>query len=131
MLSTDRVARLLTADGDINISAGRGQFASGLTAFIQGANARILLIKGELILDRTKGVPYAENQYVKPSEALIGQKFDEAKARRAFTTAIAGTPGFGSMLSMAIAFSKETRGLTLTWRAATAFGDTEVVTVEV
>ena len=130
LLSTDPVGRLLTADGDRDLSAGRSQFAAGLVAFAQGANARIKLIKGELFVNRTLGVPYVENAYVTADEALIGQGFDEAKARRAFTTAIAATPGFGSLTSMVIAFDKTTRGMTVTWAARTAFGDASS-TVEV
>lgn len=130
MLSTDPVGRLLDADGDLDLSAGRAQFASGVTAFAQGANARILLIKGEWFLDRTVGVPYIENPHVTADEALIGQTFDEAKLRRAITSAIAGTPGFGSLSSMAIAFDKTTRRASITWTARTAFGDvTSTVTV--
>ncbi len=128
MLSTDPVGFLLDADGDLDISAGRLQFAAGLVAFIQGANARILLIKGEWFLDREAGVPVVENDFVRPSEALVGQRFDEQKARRAFTSAISGTPGFGSLTSMAIVLDKVTRELAVTWSAQTAFGDTGAIT---
>lgn len=130
LLSTDPVGRLLDADGDIDISTGRTRFASGLTAFAQGANARIRLVKGEWFLNRAVGVAYAQNAYVTAAQALLGAAFDEAKARREFTTAISGTPGFGSMVSMVIAFGKATRKLTVTWTARTSFGDV-TSTVEV
>lgn len=123
MLSTDPAGLLLDAGGDLDISAGRLQFASGLAGFAQGANARIQLIRGEWFLDRALGVPYIEGRFVTADQALIGQPFLDAKARQAFTAAIAATPGFGSISSMTIAIDKVTRRMTVTWSARTAFGD--------
>lgn len=123
LLSTDRVALLLDADGDLDISAGRLQFTSGQTAFAQGADARIKLIRGELFFNRKIGVRWVENDEVEPGEALIGQAYDEAKARREITAAIAGTPGFGALVSMSLAFNPATRRLAIAWHARTAFGD--------
>lgn len=129
LLSTDAVAILLDAAGDVDISAGTLQFAAGLAGFVQGADARIKLIKGEMAaVGILGGVPYVEGVTVKPSDALVGQRYDEPKARRAFTAAIAETPGFGSMTSMQIAHDKTTRHLAVTWSAKTNFGDVEATT---
>jgi hypothetical protein len=128
--STDAVVRKLTADGDLDISAGRSQFLAGIEAFVVGANARMKLVRGELFSDRTRGMPYVENDYVLASAAILGQPFDEGKARLAYTAAIGETPGFGAMLSMAITFNATTRRQAVTWQARTQFGDTPVVVQE-
>lgn len=128
--STDNVVRRLTADGDLDISAGRSVFLAGLEAFVVGANARLRLVRGEWFADRTRGMPYVENAYVLATDALLGQAFDEAKARLAYATAIRETPGFGELLVMQLAFDRVTRRLTVTWQARTAFGDTPVTVQE-
>jgi hypothetical protein len=130
LASTDAVVRKLTADGDLDISAGRSQFLAGLDGFVIGANARMKLVRGEWFNDRTRGMPYVENDYVGASEALLGQPYDEAKARLAYTAAITETPGFGQMLQMRLAFNATTRRLLVTWQARTAFGDTPVTVQE-
>lgn len=129
--STDSVVRRLTADGDLDISAGRSVFLAGLEAFVVGANARMTLVRGEWFADRTRGMPYRENAYVTADEALLGQAFNESKARLAYTAAISETPGFGALVSMAVTFDRTTRRLTVTWQARTQFGDTPVTVTEV
>lgn len=130
LASTDNVARLLTADGDLDISANRSSFVAGLAGFVQGANARLQLVRGELFSDRSRGLPLVENDHVKASEAILGQPFDEVKIRTAYTAAIADTPGFGKMLKMVVTFTASTRRTLVTWQARTQFGDTPVVVQE-
>lgn len=130
LASTDAVVRKLTADGDLDISAGRSQFLAGLPGFVVGANARMKLVRGEWFADRARGMPYVENDHVDASTAILGQPYDEAKARLAYTDAISETPGFGSMLLMRLAFNPATRRLLVTWQARTQFGDTPVTVQE-
>lgn len=129
--STDSVVRKLTADGDLDVSAFHSQFLAGLQAFIVGANARLQLVRGEWFADRGRGMPYRENAYVLPDDALLGQPFDESKSRLAYTAAISETPGFGELLKMEIVFNRTARRQTVTWQARTQFGDTPVVVQEV
>lgn len=130
LASTDPVVRKLTADGDLDLTAGRSQFLSGLDGFVVGANARLKLVRGEWFADRRRGMPYVENAYVDATEAILGQPFDEAKARLAYTAAISETPGFGALLRMELAFLSTTRRLIVTWQARTVFGDTPVTVLE-
>lgn len=130
LASTDNVARLLTADGDLDISANRSQFVSGLAGFVAGANARLAMVRGEWFADRARGLPLVENDYVKASEAILGQPFDEVKVRTAYAAAIGETPGFGKMLKMSVTFTASTRRVLVTWQARTQFGDTPVVVQE-
>ena len=128
--STDPVARRLTADGDLDVSDGRSQFVAGLEGFVAGANARLRQVRGAWFADRRRGMPYYENAYVGPTEAILGQAFDEPKARAAYAAAIAETPGFGALLRLELAFDRTTRRLTVTWQARTAFGDTPATVLE-
>lgn len=131
LASTDNVARKLTADGDLDISAGRSQFLAGVDGFVAGVNARLRMTRGSWFRDRTRGMPYVENDHVRSIDAILGQPYDEAKARAAYTAAISETPGFGKLLRLEVAFNATTRRLTVSWQARTQFGDTPVVVEEV
>lgn len=131
MLSTDAVARRLTADGDLDISAGRSQFVAGLDGVAAGIRARLELIRGEFFWDRAAGVPYLENDYVTARDALLGQAFNEARARTAYAAALLSTPGALKIGRLDIAFDSRTRACRITYQVSTIFGDTAVTTVEV
>lgn len=130
MLSTDAVARRLTSDGDLDISAGRSTFVAGVAGVAAGVRARLELIRGEWFWDRTRGLPTIENDYVRPRDALLGQAFDEAKARKAFAAAILDTPAVTRLLRLEIAWNGSTRKATVTWQARCTFGDTPVSVLE-
>lgn len=131
MLSTDAVARRLTADGDIDITAGRTQFVAGLDGVAAGIRARLELIRGEFFADRGAGFPSLENAYVAARDALLGQAFNEAKVRTAYAAAILSTPGVYRIKRHDIVFNNRTRKCSVTYVASTIFGDTPVTTVEV
>ena len=131
MLSTDAVARRLTADGDLDISGGRSQFVSGLEGVDAGIRARLELIRGEFFWDRGAGVPYLENDYVTARDALLGQAFNESRARTAYAAALLSTPGVLKVGRLDIAFDNRTRACRITYQVSTIFGDTAVATVEV
>jgi hypothetical protein len=130
LASTDPVALLLTADGDLDLTDNRGSFVAGLEGFVAGALARLRLVRGEFFADRRRGMPYRENKYVPTSDAILGEVFDEAKVRAAYAAALAEVPGFGELTSLSIAFNTTTRRLTVTWQARTQFGDTAVTSTE-
>ena len=87
--------------------------------------------RGELFYDRTRGVPYLENEHVAPADALLGQPFDEGKLRRAYESAIMDTPGAQRMLRFEVSFDGRARKATVTWQARTVFGDTPVIATPV
>lgn len=130
MLSTDAVARRLTADGDLDISAGRSTFVAGVEGVAQGIAARLELIRGEFEWDRTAGFPLYENDYVSPRTAIMGQAFNESKLRSAFLVAVLSTPAVVAVPKLEIAWSARTRKATVTYVARTLFGDTPPTTVE-
>jgi hypothetical protein len=131
MLSTDPVCLTLTTDGDIAISAdGRTSLASGLTAAVQGARARMGLIRGEWFLDLSVGVPYLERDGVTASAALLGQVYDPVKVRTEMRKAILSTPGVIEIILLTVELDPTTRAVTVTWRAKTLFGDTETDILE-
>lgn len=123
MLSTDALATLVDDDGDIDISAGRRQFVSGLAGVVALVRARLALYRGEWFMRRSAGVPYAEGPYVTEREAILGSVFDEGKARAAFSSAILGTPGIVELASLVVTFVPESRRLLVAWEARTEFGD--------
>lgn len=131
MLSTDAVARRLTADGDLDISASRSTFVAGVEGVAQGVAARLALIRGEFDWDRTAGFPLYEGPHVSSRTAIMGQAFNEAKLRAALLTAILSTPAVVRVPRLEIAWSARTRKATVTYVARTQFGDTPPTTVEV
>lgn len=131
LLSTDPVARRLTADGDIDVSSGRTALVAGIEGFTAGAQARLQLVRGELFTNRRRGMPYLENRYVPARDALLGSSFDERKVRAAFRDALSDTPGFDRLLRLEVVFDAKTRRAAVTWQARTVFGDTPITTSEI
>ncbi len=124
LLETDPLGLLLTTDGDVDMSAG-WQFQAGLDAIIALVRFRLQLIRGEWFLDLDAGVPYLERPGVPASMALLGQKFNEGRMRRAIRDAILGAPGVTSIAKLDITFSAATRAAAITWSARCRFGETE------
>mgnify|MGYP001810438311 CR=1 FL=1 len=131
MLSTDAVARRLTADGDLDISAGRSTFVAGVEGVAQGVAARLALIRGEFEWDRTAGFSLYENDHVAPRAAIMGQAFNEAKLWSAFLLAVLSTPAVVAVPKLEITWSARTRKAAVTYVARTLFGDTPPTTVEI
>ena len=76
-------------------------------------------------------MPYVENAYVLATDALLGQAFNEARARTAYAAALLSTPGALKIGRLDIAFDNRTRACRITYQVSTIFGDTAVTTVEV
>ena len=130
LLVTEPVSLLLDVDGDLDMTNGL-RFATGLTAVMQGVRTRLGMFRGEWFLDLDLGVPYLERDGVTAAQALLGQKFNEPKARAAFRTPILATPGVLSILSVVVTFDGSTREMRVTWKANTVFGDTPADTLTV
>lgn len=113
---TDPVDLLLDDEGDLVLTSGL-VFSTGLNAVAQGIRIRIQSFRGEWFLDLDHGVPYYQD--------LLGQKFNEVKARAAFRTAIITAPGVTELLSLIVTFDRPTRALNVAWKTRTDFGIVE------
>lgn len=129
-LSTDIVSALLDDAADLDVFAwNRGDGAAGIVGVDQGIRARIQMFRGEWFLDRSLGMPWLEREtYVTSAQAILGQRYNEARARDAITAAILGTPNVTEIVKLTLAFSVATRRLRITWTARCAFGDTQGTT---
>lgn len=131
MLESAPVCLLLDSiTGDLSITAGRTSFTSGLTAAVQGARARMGLIRGEWFLNIDAGVPYFERDNVATAAALLGQPYDALKVRAAMRAAILSTPAISEIILLNVEQDPTTRTVTVTWQARTLFGDTPVDVLE-
>ena len=126
-LITDRIDWKLDANGVLIIPP---VWVSGLEAVVQRMRIRIRMTRGEWFLDREFGVPYFDNDVVPESQALLGQRYDEIKARAAIRDAILDTDDIVSVQRMELAFNNSTRALSVTFEVVTAFGDTITDTLE-
>lgn len=127
-LESDPQDVALAADGDIDISPTVGlRFVSGLEAVAQGVRFRLLMFRAEWFMNMDIGVPYFED--------LIGDASKvanvERRAEAAFAAAILDTPGVISIIQLGVKINSQTRRMTVTWAARTAFGDTLPDTLEV
>ena len=121
--------------------AGDIQETTGIAAVMQGATIRLRMYMGEWFLNLAQGVPYIERPdgSVTPDQAIMGQKFNKAKALRAFRdqllgnplNGIAGVPGIIQLLALNVSYVNSTRTLTVQWQAKTAFGNTPLNTLAV
>ncbi len=129
LLETDPIDLLLGADGDLDITGGKLSFSRGIPGVVQGVRIRLGKFRGEWFRDRESGVPYLANDVVDASEAILGQRFDEAKARAALRTEILNAPGVEELLGLAVAFDGSTRDMKASFTVRTAFGDSALETV--
>lgn len=131
-LSTDKIDFLIDpVTNDLDVSGGRLHFSTGLQAVAQGVGIRVRMIRGEWFLNLLFGVPYLQGKTVTKDEALLGEKFDRAKAAAAFRAVIAAAPGVIDVLLADVKFNPSNRKASLSWRVRCAFGDTETQTVTV
>lgn len=138
LLSTDPIDIWIDpATGDIP-PTGDLAMSSGVAAVVQGARIRLGLFKGELFCNLDQGVAWLERPGTVPaSRAILGQKFDRAKALREFRDALLGTPtssgvpGITALLKLDVQFDSGSRVMTVTWQASTVFGDTPVDVLKV
>lgn len=119
----DPIDLLLDDEGDLVLTSDL-EFSTGLQAVAQGIRIRIQTFKGEWFLDLDHGVPYYQD--------LLGQKFNEIKARAAFRTAIITAPGVTELTTLGVTFDRQTRALEVSWEVRSIFGTiTEELTLEV
>lgn len=116
----------LVIDEDVHLT-------TGIDSVVQDALINLRLFRGEWFLDLDEGVPYFEriDSGVTEAEALLGQKFDEGKARDAIRDALIATNGVVEIVFLNVSFDRSTRVLTVTWQVRTDRGTSDVVTTEV
>jgi hypothetical protein len=101
------------------------RWAKGVEAVVQGIDARLRLIKGEVFWDLDAGVPWFENDTVDANEAIMGQPFDDSKIRAVLRKAILDTPNTNEAdITLTLSFDGTTRTMTVDWEVGTLFGDT-------
>jgi hypothetical protein len=130
-LVNDPIDLLLDTDGDIVVSGGDVVFATGIEAVVQRLRRRLNLFRGEWFLDLDEGVPWVATDLVSESEAILGGKYSELKARTALRTAILSSPGVVELTALDVSFVSQTRTLVVSFRVRTEFGDTDTQTLEI
>lgn len=124
MLSTDPIDLLLDADGDVVIGSDL-EWSRGLAGVAQGIRIALQMFKGEWFLDLDEGVPYLEREGVPAEEALLGGRFNEARALSYFRSAIGRAPGVNKITALTIEFDGTTRIMVVRWTVRTTFGDSD------
>lgn len=131
MLEDDPNDLAVDADGDLDIVDGDAYFATGLAGVKQAAEYAVKLIKGEVFFDLDAGIPYVERDGVLASEAILGQKFNEPRARAAFVAALLDVTAVVAVPVLTFSFNSTDRILTVSFVVRTEFGDTDLSTLDI
>lgn len=104
----------LDSNGDLDLTGAQATLTSGLTATKQRYEQRLRLFFQEWFLDRTRGIPYIEQIFVKnPNPVVIDSIFKNE---------ILSDPATTGIQSFEIDLETLTRNLTLNFRAITDDG---------
>lgn len=106
------------------------ELASGLEAAAIGVRSRLGLAAGEVFANQEVGMPWIANDVVDERAAILGAAYDPLKVRVAMRREALTTPGVVDLPVLDSAFNGETRTLSITFVARTAWGDTRRVTFE-
>lgn len=121
-LETDPIRLAVDENGDLIVPL---RHARGSEAIVQGIDARLRLIKGEVFWNLDAGVPWFENDVVGPDDAIMGQPFNDAKIRDRLRTPILDTPNTDpATCTMLLAYDGPSRTLDVEWEVGTIYGDT-------
>lgn len=127
-LESDPQDVALDTDGDILVDPLRGLvFVSGIPAVVQAVNFQLRLFFSEWFLNEDIGVQYFE-QILGDASKIPGV---EKRAAAILGAAILRVPAVETILKLVPVVNRSTRGMTVTWQARCAFGDTPEVTIEV
>lgn len=81
----------------------------------QAIKCNLLFVRGEWFLDRTRGVPYFEQVFVKPVNL--------AHLRSLFSRTIEDTPGVDKVVKLDLDYEETTRMLSINFTASTDEGE--------
>jgi hypothetical protein len=95
--------------GDLDLSGHRLNLTTGEAAIEQNLRVRLLFFLGEWFLDRSQGIPYYRDVYVKAPDLLLLQHL--------FRTAILSTTGISTVNQLTVSVDKSLRKLLLTFQA--------------
>lgn len=84
----------------------------------------VCMFMGEWFADLDEGIPYFARPGVPAGLVILGTKFREARVLASFRPVIAGVAGVAAIQSLAAAFNRPTRTVTVSWTVTTVFGDT-------
>ncbi len=129
-LETDPIDLRLDADGDLYLSDGLElAFTSGKEAVAQSIALALELFaasggdgdptdpdfkEGEWFFDLDAGTRWWD---------VLGERYDEARARAVVRETIEAVPNVKSIETMTVAFDAESRELSIRWRVSTVFGN--------
>lgn len=122
LLETDFLDARLDTDGDIYIGPNGPEWISGIEGVTQLVAIAIQLFRGEWFLNLDAGVPYFQE--------ILARKYDPVLARQRLLEEINTVPGVVEVLSLELEFEAATREMRVRVKLRTAFGDTEVDTLE-
>ncbi|MDH4281374.1 MAG: hypothetical protein OEV36_01860 [Myxococcales bacterium] len=95
--------------GDLDLTGHRLHIVRDEAAIEQNLRVRLLFFLGEWFLDRSQGIPYYRDVYVKAPNLLL--------LRHLFRTAILSTTGISLVESLDITLDKQSRKMNLSFRA--------------
>lgn len=100
--------------GDIDFTNGELSLTDGVDAVRQRLSQRLSFFLGEWFLDRTRGIPYVQQVFIKnPNPAVIDAIFKRE---------ILAEPSIRELQSFTLDLDTITRVLTITFRALTTVG---------
>ena len=106
---------LLDSTGDVDITENKLSLTTGQTAIAQRLSQRLRLFFGEWFLDKTRGVPWIQQVFVKNPNATIV----DAVIKRE----IIAEPAVREIQTFELDLNTSTRLLTVTFRVLTSEGE--------
>ncbi len=122
-LATDPIDWALDDDFQLIVPI---RYLRGLPAVRQGVRVRLMMAKGEWFLNLDVGVPWhtTDDGTVPEGQQILGNaRFDSGLVNDAIRRSIARAPNILEVTDVRSVLDDETRILTITWSARTAFGD--------
>ncbi len=124
MLETDPIDLLLDEDThDLVFENGDFVWSHGLQGVAQDLKIAWKMIRGEVFTNVNEGVRYFENDHVSASDAIIGGKFDLAKATNEFRDVALQNSLITEIVELEVTFDDTTRTLTVSGTMRTEWGD--------
>lgn len=123
-LISEPIDLMLDDNGDVFIDTD-AYLCAGLDAVTQGCRVACRFIRGEWFMDLDQGVPLMESAAGRVAEdrALLGGKFNKARAESDYRQALQKVIGVGQIHYVTASFDSKTRTLSIAWEVVAVFGD--------